>query len=68
MIIFLFPCFGSFNWLNIPFSGLGLLISIIAIIISQNKGKRVEAITGATLCAIANIIGILRLIIGFGMI
>ncbi len=65
-VVFLIPCFGAFNWINIPFSGIGLLVSIAALITAR-KGRKVASV-GAILCTVAILIGILRLIFGFGMV
>jgi hypothetical protein len=31
MVVGFFPCLGALNWINIPFSGLGIIISGIAL-------------------------------------
>ncbi len=67
MIIGLFPCFGMFNWINIPFSGVGLIIGILSFISSIGKSK-IGPVIGIVLCIIAMLVGIIRLFIGFGVI
>jgi hypothetical protein len=32
MFVAFFPCLGSLNWINIPFSFVGLIISIVALV------------------------------------
>ncbi|MCG9130316.1 hypothetical protein J5I95_01405 [Candidatus Poribacteria bacterium] len=64
MAVGIIPCFGSFNYLNIPFAVLGLLFSILALVLSSKKEL---AITGLILCAVAIFIGGIRLVIGFGI-
>jgi len=67
MVIAFFPCLGSLNWLNIPFSVIGLVIGIIALNQPQ-KEQRGNAIAGIVLCTIAIIFGLLRLIVGGGVV
>lgn len=62
-----FPCFGSFNWINIPFSGVGLIVSIIAFA-SKNKEKKGGSIAGIVCCGIAILFGIIRLVAGGGVL
>jgi hypothetical protein len=61
------PCLGALNWLNIPFSGIGLIISIIALskAPAQKKGG---AIAGLVMCAAAVVFGLIRLILGGGVL
>lgn len=64
MAVGIIPCFGSLNYLNIPFAVLGLLFSILTIVLSSKKEL---AIAGTLLCAVAIFIGAIRLVIGFGI-
>ena len=64
MAVGIIPCFGSLNYLNIPFAVLGLLFSILVIVLSSKKEL---AIAGCVLCAAAILIGAIRLVIGFGI-
>ena len=60
------PCLGSFNWINIPFAILGLIISIVAY--TRNDGEpKGNAKAGIAMCAIAMIFGLIRLILGGGI-
>jgi hypothetical protein len=60
------PLLGWFNWFNIPFAVLGLVLSIISTATSDNyKGP---AITGITLNAVAIIFGGMRLAAGGGIL
>lgn len=61
----LIPCFGSLNWLNVPFAAVGLIISIVAY--SSNNENRSPATIGIIFNSIAIAFGIIRLIIGFGI-
>jgi hypothetical protein len=67
LMVAFFPCLGSLNWLNIPFAGVGLIISLIAVntASTQDRGK---ATTGVALCSIAIVFGIIRLIAGGGIV
>ncbi|MEW6653398.1 MAG: hypothetical protein AB1394_08010 [Bacteroidota bacterium] len=67
MIVAAFPCLGSLNWLNIPFSVIGLIISIVALNQPQSEQKG-AAIAGLVLCLIAIVLGFLRLVAGGGVI
>jgi hypothetical protein len=66
MVAFL-PCLGSLNWLNVPFSVIGLVISIIAVG-KEAPDRRGGAMAGLVLCAIAVIVGIIRLWAGGGIL
>ena len=67
MIVGFFPCLGSLNWLNIPFSGIGLIISIVAVVTSK-EAKKGGAVAGIVLCAIAVLLGFIRLVAGGGVV
>ena len=63
MAVGIIPCFGRFNYLNIPFAVFGLLFSILVAVLSRKKDL---AIAGSILCAVAILIGVIRLVIGSG--
>ena len=68
MLVGFVPCFGALNWINIPLAGVGLIISIVALVqckIGEEKGK---VIAGLILCSIALIFGLLRLLMGGGIV
>jgi hypothetical protein len=67
MIVAFFPCLGSLNWLNIPFSGVGLIIGIIAVVTAKVEQKG-GGIAGIVLCAIALVLGLIRLAAGGGIL
>ncbi|MFZ5516987.1 MAG: hypothetical protein ACOY90_10140 [Candidatus Zhuqueibacterota bacterium] len=67
MVVGFIPCLGALNWLNIPFSGIGLIISVISLATSDER-TRGAAIGGVICCAIAVMFGIIRLIIGGGVL
>jgi hypothetical protein len=66
MIVAFFPCLGALNWLNIPFSMIGIIIAAFALATGkeQNKGG---AIAGLICCIIAIFFGIIRLVLGLGV-
>ncbi len=66
MFIGFLPFLGALNWLNVPFSGIGLAVSIIALITSK-KGNKCGSICGIICCSIAIMLGTIRLIIGGGI-
>jgi cobalamin biosynthesis protein CobD/CbiB len=61
-----FPCLGSLNWLNIPFSVIGLAIGLVATNKAQPDKKNL-ATAGVVLCAVAVVLGALRLFLGGGI-
>jgi len=67
MSIAFFPCLGSLNWLNIPFSAIGLVISIVAFTTTKDQMKG-NSIAGIVLCSIAVVFGLIRLVAGGGIL
>jgi len=67
MFVGLVPCLGALNWLNIPFALVGLLVSAIAAGQSGGSSKS-GAILGLVGCGAAAVIGIIRLIMGGGIL
>ncbi len=67
MMVGFFPCLGSLNWLNIPFSAVGLLISIVAATGARGPAKG-GSIAGIVLCAVAIALGLMRLVAGGGIL
>ena len=67
MVIAFFPCLGSLNWLNIPFSVIGAVISIIALVTSKAE-KNSGAVVGLVLCVVAVVVGLGRLVLGGGIL
>ena len=60
------PCLGSLNWLNIPFAIVGLIISFVAN--SQVPGRSGAAVAGIVLNGIAIVLGVIRLVLGGGVL
>ena len=63
----LIPCLGAFNWLNIPFAMVGLVISIIAAG-KAPRGQNGAAIAGIVLNSLSILIGGVRLMLGGGIV
>lgn len=66
MLVGFFPFLGSLNWLNIPFSGIGIIISSIALGTAGDKPKG-SSIAGLVCCIVALFFGIIRLNQGWGL-
>ncbi len=66
MLVGFFPCFGALNWLNIPFSGIGIIISGIALGTAGEQPKN-SSIAGLVCCIVALFFGIIRLVLGGGV-
>jgi hypothetical protein len=79
MLIGLIPCLGWFNWLNLPLALIGLILGAIDYNDEQKmitpmryddgmvrRGNNLPL--GLILCAIALVIGMLRLFIGGGVL
>ncbi len=67
MFVGLVPCLGWFNWLNIPFALVGLILGFIA---HQGApvGVRGLPAAGLALNAVAVVLGAIRLVLGMGVI
>jgi hypothetical protein len=68
MLVGFVPCFGALNWINIPLAGIGLIISIVALVQSKIGEEKGKVIAGLILCSIALIFGLLRLLMGGGIV
>lgn len=68
MIVGFFPCLGSLNWINIPISGVGLIISIVALVQAKEGEPKGSAVAGLVLCGVALLFGFIRLIAGGGVL
>ena len=67
MLFGFLPCFGALNWLNIPFAIIGLIISIIALTTAP-ACKKASAVAGIVCCGLAMLFGLIRLILGGGVV
>jgi hypothetical protein len=68
MAIGFIPCLGALNWINIPFAGIGFILSIIALTTTKDNEPKGNAIAGLILCGIAMLFGFIRLILGGGIL
>lgn len=66
MLVAFLPCLGALNWINIPFSVIGLILSILTVATTRSPQKG-GAIAGLVLCAVAVVLGAFRLILGGGV-
>ena len=64
MVIAFLPFLGWLNWLVVPFSAIGLIVSIVATAIA--KRERGLAIAGIVCCSVAILLGSIRLTLGGG--
>ena len=67
MLVGFFPCLGALNWLNIPFSVIGLIISILVLATAEKEENKGGSVAGVICCGIAMFFGIIRLIAGGGV-
>lgn len=67
MLIAFIPCLGSLNWINIPFSVVGVIIGVVAVttLLQDKKGM---AIAGIVMCGVAAFLGMVRLVMGGGIL
>jgi hypothetical protein len=68
MIVGFVPLLGWFNWLNIPFALIGLVVNILALSFSKKDEPKAMQAGGIILCAVAMVFGLIRLILGAGII
>ena len=66
LLIGLIPLLGWLNWLNIPFALAGLIFAIVGV--SRQEQNQGLGIAGIVLCAIAIIVGGIRLVLGGGLL
>jgi len=67
MLVGFMPCLGALNWLNIPFAGIGIILCAVALASSPPSAKS-PSIAGLVCCAVALILGIIRLLLGGGVV
>ena len=65
LIVAFTPCLGWLNWINIPFALIGIIFAAVAI---GNPQTRNQGIAGLILGIIVVLVGIIRLIIGAGLL
>lgn len=67
MIIAFTPCLGALNWIVIPFAGVGVVVSGVALA-SSRPGDKGAATAGLAMNVIAMFAGFLRLMMGGGIL
>lgn len=67
MFIGFVPCLGALNWINIPFAGIGLVLSIVAHS-KATPDKKGMALAGIVMTAVAVVFGFFRLVAGAGLV
>lgn len=67
LFVGLVPCLGSLNWINIPFATVGLIVGVVALSKAPPE-KKGSAIAGIVMCAIAMLVGFVRLVMGGGIV
>jgi len=65
MIVAFTPCLGSLNWINIPFAVVGLIFAAVAM---ANENTKQAGTAGLVLNGIAIFVGVIRLIMGGGIL
>ena len=67
MLLGLMPCFGGLNWLVIPIALIGIVLSGVGFSKSE-KDSRGAATAGLVLSILALVFGVIRLILGGGVL
>lgn len=67
-IVGMVPCLGAFNWLNIPFAVVGAIIGAVARSKTPQGQSNTMATAGLVLSLIAIVIGVVRLMLGGGIL
>ena len=68
MAVALIPCLGWLNYLNLIFSFITLVLSIVALASAKSDAARSSALMGLLLVIVAGFVGFVRLILGGGCI
>ena len=67
-VVALIPCLGWLNWFVVPFAAAGAVVCIVAVAVRREGAVLVLPVVGLVLCLLATGIGILRLLLGGGII
>lgn len=68
MLVGFLPFFGALNWLLIPFAVIGAILSAIAAGTAPAGVSKGKSLAGLICCGIAAIFGLIRLVVGFGVV
>lgn len=66
MVIGFVPCLGWFNWINIPFGVVAMVVGIIGV--TRPDPNKVGSIVGTACGGVAVVLGFVRLVIGAGVL
>ena len=66
MLIGFVPLLGALNWVNIPFAGVGIIFSAVAVGVS--RGSKRMGVSALICCTIALFFGLIRLVLGGGIL
>lgn len=66
MLVGLIPCLGWINYINFFISPVTFVLAIVAIVTARTDNGRTAAILGLVLVLLANMIGVVRLVLGGG--
>jgi hypothetical protein len=65
----LIPCLGWLNWATIPLGVIGVILSVVAMAqAGSERARPASAVTGLVLSTAAVCLGLLRLVIGGGVL
>jgi hypothetical protein len=67
MVIAFLPFLGNLNWFNLPFAGVGLILSLIALTTSKSSSNG-TAIVGLVANGVAAAVAVIRLFLGGGLL
>lgn len=67
MFVGFIPCLGAYNWLNIPFAAVGIIVSAVALATTK-EGSKTGSIIGLIACSVAVVLGLIRLAMGGGVL
>ena len=59
------PCLSGVSWLNLPFALIGAVVGIVSMFMRPQGGTK-SAVIGTSLCMLACLAAIFRLIVGSG--
>jgi len=66
MLIAFIPCLGALNWIVIPFSAVGVIFCSVSYF--SGEINRTPSMFGLLFCSVAVAFGIMRLVIGCGIL
>ncbi|MGE5479295.1 MAG: hypothetical protein ACM3U1_02590 [Chloroflexota bacterium] len=67
MFVGIIPCFGWFNWLNLPLAFIGLILSLYLYVSRKDQPRGLIA-AALGMNGLAAVVGVIRLMIGGGVL